>query len=246
VKNILGKRELSRLEQFVTHDTLIAFDFDGTLAPIARDPLAARLRKSTSKLLHRIADRYPTAVLSSRPRADVLVRLNGAPIRVVVCNHGLEPSPEAASYHQLVKTWLPRLREALNDQSGVELENKLYTLTIHYRRARSKRGARTVIERAVGDLGSEARVIEGKFLMNVLPANAPSKGRALLALRTAVPTERTLYVGEDLTEDHLFGSNAPQSVLGVRVGRAARSRASHYLSTQADIDQLLARLLEFH
>jgi trehalose 6-phosphate phosphatase len=245
VKNILGKRELSRLEQFVDDDTLIAFDFDGTLAPLARDPRAARLRKSTSKLLHRIAGRYRTAVISGRPRADVLVRLNGAPVRAVVGNYGLEPSPDAPRYHGMVRQWLPRLREALNDQTGIEIENKLYSLSIHYRRSRTKRTAHAAIARAIGQLGTEARAIEGKMVLNVLPADAPNKGSALTYLRTSMQAQHALFVGEDITDDKVFGTDQPPSLLGVRVGRAARSRASHYLSTQSDIDQLLQRLIEF-
>ena len=71
------------------------------------------------------------------------------PVRAVIGNHGLEPSPDAARYHGLVKKWLPQLREALSSIHGLELENKLYSISIHYRRARGRAAARTAIGNAV-------------------------------------------------------------------------------------------------
>jgi trehalose 6-phosphate phosphatase len=262
VKNILAKRELNRLEQFVTTNTLLAFNFDGTLAPLSRDPRAAQLRKSTLRLLHQVAQHYPTAVISSRPYADVLARLNGVPVRAVVGNHGLEPSPEAPRYHELVRSWLPRLRESLGEQQGVEIENKLYSIAIHYRRARSKTAAHTAVVAAVQQLGAQARAVPGKLVLHVLPAEAPSKGTALNGLRNRLHVAHAVFVGDDLTDEEVFDTanqvsvgaagqangaddGVTPSLLGIRIGRTARSQASHYLSTQADIDQLLKRLLEF-
>ena len=244
MKNILAKRELSKLGQFVDPDTLIAFDFDGTLAPLARDPRAAQLRKSTLRLLTRVAQRYATVVISGRPRADVLARLNGAPVRVVIGNHGLEPSPDAARYHGLVKKWLPQLRESLSTIHGLELENKLYSVSIHYRRARGRAAARAAIQSAVEALGTEARIVQGKLVVNVLPANAPNKGSTLLDLRAAIHAKHAVFVGDDMTDEDVFTADQPQHLLGIRVGRAPDSGASHYLAKQADIDHLLKRLLE--
>jgi trehalose 6-phosphate phosphatase len=244
VKNILAKRELSKLGQFVDPDTLIAFDFDGTLAPLARDPRAAQLRKSTLRLLTRVAQRYPTVVISGRPRADVLARLNGAPVRAVIGNYGLEPSPDAARYHGLVKKWLPQLRDALASVHGLELENKLYSVSIHYRRARGRAAARAAIESAVQALGTEARIVDSKLVVNVLPSSAPKKGSTLLDLREAIHAKHAVFVGEDMTDEGAAATDQPQHLLGIRVGRAPDSGASHYLAKQADIDHLLKRLLE--
>jgi trehalose 6-phosphate phosphatase len=244
VKNILGKRELSKLGEFVTPDTLVAFDFDGTLAPLSRDPRAAQLRKSTARLLGRVAERYPTAVISGRARGDLLARLSGARVRAVVGNYGIEPSPDAPRYATLVKTWMPILRESLQDLQGVELENKLYSLTIHYRRSRAKTRARVIIDQALAKL-SDARVVEGRLLINVLPAAAPNKGSALINLRTSFNAEHAVFVGDDQSAEEVF-TNQQDHVLGIRVGRATGSNASHYLAKQTDIDSLLKRLLELH
>lgn len=244
MKNILAKGERRKLEGFVTKQTLLAFDFDGTLAPIVKDPRAAQLRKRTLKLLTALAQHYPTAVISGRPRADVLARLNGARVQAVIGNHGLEPSPDAPNYHAIVKRWLPALRAALEGLQGVEIENKLYSLSIHYRRSRAKTLARATIDRAIASLGDEARAIEGKHVVNLLPAGSPNKGSALSHLRRTMQAQHALFVGDDNTDEDVFTSDNGQHLLGIRVGRATGSGATHYVSKQADIDRLLECLLK--
>jgi trehalose-6-phosphatase len=80
-------------------------------------------------------------------------------------------------------------------------------------------------------------------LVNVLPANAPNKGSALSTLRNALHAEHAVFVGDDFTAEEVFAGQADH-VLGIRVGRATGSNASHYLAKQTDIDSLLKRLLE--
>ena len=68
-------REL--LRQFAWSNVLLAFDYDGTLAPIASDPERAALRPTTRRLLSEVARRYPCVVISGRARADAQSRLLG-------------------------------------------------------------------------------------------------------------------------------------------------------------------------
>ncbi len=58
-----GRAELQRLAR---GDTLYAFDFDGTLAPIVADPARARATDRVTRPLARLARRVPVAVVSGR------------------------------------------------------------------------------------------------------------------------------------------------------------------------------------
>jgi trehalose 6-phosphate phosphatase len=244
VKNILAQGEVEALDRFVTRGTLLAFEYDGALAPISKDPRAAQVRKRTLRLLAEVAQHYPTAVISGRTRAELLARLNGAPVRAVIGNHGLEPSPDAPSYHALVRQWLPVLRDSLDGQQGIELENKLYSLSIHYRHARAKSVARSLIEAAITKLGNTAAANDGKQVVNIVPANAPDKGSALLALRRSMSADNAVFVGDEVTAENVFRGDDASRVLGIRIGRSASSGASHYVAKQSDIDRLLQHLLE--
>jgi trehalose 6-phosphate phosphatase len=244
VKNILAKGEVEPLDRFVQPTTLLAFEYDGALAPVSRDPRAAQPRKRTLRLLHDVAQHYPVAVISGRPRAELLARLNGASVRAVIGNHGLEPSPDAPSYHALVRQWLPVLRESLDGQQGIELENKLYSLSIHYRRARAKNAARSLIEQAIMKLGNTAAANDGKQVVDVVPADAPNKGSALIALRRSLASENAIFVGDEVTAEDVFRGDEGSKLLGIRIGRASASGASHYVAKQTDIDRLLQHLLD--
>jgi trehalose 6-phosphate phosphatase len=89
VKNILAGEHASTLLEFARQRVLLAFDFDGTLAPIVRNPEAATMRRRTSKLLAEVARRYPCAVISGRSRADVMEKVAEIPLRALFGNHGM-------------------------------------------------------------------------------------------------------------------------------------------------------------
>jgi trehalose-phosphatase len=69
VKNILADSQASTLHDFAHQRVLLAFDFDGTLAPIVRNPAVATMRARTSSLLTKVAKAYPCVVISGRSRA---------------------------------------------------------------------------------------------------------------------------------------------------------------------------------
>src|SRR4030095_14811912 len=58
-RNILANRNLPVLSTFAASNVLLAFDYDGTLAPIAAAPRLARMRARTHQLLVRVTRVYP-------------------------------------------------------------------------------------------------------------------------------------------------------------------------------------------
>jgi trehalose 6-phosphate phosphatase len=91
MRHILARANREVLEQFAWSNVLVALDFDGTLAPIVREPDRARMRATTRALLQAVARIYPTLVISGRGRADVAARVRGTGLRAVIGNHGIEP-----------------------------------------------------------------------------------------------------------------------------------------------------------
>lgn len=242
------------LERCGASNSLLVFDFDGTLAPIGKDARSVQLRAGTRRALADVAARYPTAVISGRSRADVLARLGGIPLRAVIGNHGLEPSPGAQQYRSLLRTWFPKLRDALEGVPGVSLENKLYSLSIHYSDAKNARNAHKAIRAAIADLGSEASCIESDGVIDVLPAQAPHRGNAVASLCEAFGVDSAIYVGRDAADEQTFdapggraqpepGENKGPALIAIRVGRSGGRKAGYYLSAQSDVDRLLKSLL---
>lgn len=243
MNELLHPRNTEVLSQLAGSRALLGFDFDGTLAPIVASRDGARMRRTTLALFTRVCRLYPTAVISGRSRPDVAARLGDAKVRYVVGNHGLEPvaaSPHTEKAMNEAREVLTRLALAT---PGLDLEDKRYSLAVHYRRSRRKREARAAVLKALARLSRPMRVVPGKLVLNVVLASAPNKGDALLLLRAKANTDVALYVGDDVTDEDVFRIDQPGRLLSVRVGRSVTTAASYYLREQGSIDALLRRLI---
>lgn len=251
MKHILAKANLEVLAQFAWSNVLLALDFDGTLAPIVTNRDAAVMRWETQELLRRVARAYPTAVVSGRSRGDVLARLGDAPLASVVGNHGMEQPTDGA--HRLarhearMRGALAELEVAVRGLAGVEIEDKRFSLALHYRKSRTKRAHLAAIERAIAAVsGPPLRLIHGKLVANVLPFDAATKGDAVLALQRELRLDTIIYVGDDATDEDVFALRHPGTLLSIRVGASSQSAAEFSLRSQGEIDPFLSQLLRLH
>jgi trehalose 6-phosphate phosphatase len=242
VKDILARANREVLGQFASSNVLVAFDYDGTLAPIVRDPDRAAMRNATRRLLDRVASLYPCIVVSGRARSDARRWLRGVPLRGIVGNHGIEPWRADRRLVRQVKRWEPILHRRLSGLKGIWIENKTFSVAVHYRRSREKKKARAAIMEAAAALGS-IRVIGGKQVVNILPEGAPHKGLALERERDRLGCDTAIYVGDDETDEDVFGLDQPGRLLTLRVGPRRGSRASYYVRNQAAVDRLLGALV---
>jgi len=242
MKTILSVDGRGALDDLAARRALLAFDFDGTLAPIVADRDAAEMRPETRRLLRALALLYPCAVVSGRARADVAARVADIPLFAVVGNHGAEAGhgPLDRSRRARVLSWVRILRRELGVVPGVDVEDKWFSVAVHYRHVRSRAAARGLVLRVATAL-ERARVFGGHAVMNVVPAEAPDKGSALQELLRRAGPRPVLYVGDDRTDEDVFSS--PRVDVGVRVGRTARSAAAWYVPRQVAVDDLLRALI---
>jgi trehalose 6-phosphate phosphatase len=243
-RNLLAARHAPRLRRFAAGRVLIAFDYDGTLAPIVPDRDAAHPRAGTLTLLDALTRVYPVAVITGRRLADVRPRLGGVRLAALVGNHGIEPSPEMADAGRDVAAWVPRLAAELATLPGVVIEDKRLSVSVHYREAPDAGAARAAIHAAVHRLPGAARLVDGIFVVSVVPAYAPHKGDALRRLQAEHGAEGSLFAGDDITDEDAFAAQDPAHSLAVRVGRGGWvSRAPWYIPSQAHVDDLMRRLI---
>lgn len=229
------------LEIFAGSNVLLALDYDGTLAPLVREPEQATMRVSTRLLLKRASRLYPCVVISGRGRADASDRLRGIDVCRVVGNHGAEPSPGGEAIRRCVEQWLPTLKQRLSWRQGIVIEDKGFSVAVHYRRARQREPARRAILDAAQSLNN-VRITAGKLVVNFVAADARHKGSALEHERAQFACDTAIYVGDDDTDEDVF--NLPQAAcLSIRVGRKRTSTAPYYLRNQGEIDRLLEALV---
>jgi trehalose 6-phosphate phosphatase len=230
---------MRRIAGLLSGDPLIAFDFDGTLAPLVTDRTTAAMRPRTRELLAEVADRFTVAVISGRSRADLMPRLAGLRIRWVAGNHGMEREDATPDYEAPVARWAAALAPQLSRIPGAELENKRLSLSLHYRGAPNPALAAQQIRQAAMQLGQQAHVTEGKLVINIVPVGAPNKFDALRDIMNRMELGTGLFAGDDTTDEDVFARADPSSILTVKVGRSNDSRAAYYLRSQEDMDVLL-------
>lgn len=241
-----------RLEQVVHEHMLCAFDFDGTLAPIVPKPDQAYLPEPVRQRLQELVRHAPVAILTGRSLQDIRMRIGFEPHHVLG-NHGIEGLPgwEARSrqYRELCSRWERMLtavfRENAQFDQGIEIENKTYSLSVHYRHTRDPERSERQLAQLFATLLPEARVVDGKFLYNLLPAGAEDKGSAIKKLLKMTGARSAIYVGDDVTDEDVFRLHHPD-ILSVRVETSQDSEAEWYLAEHDDIilllDDLISRL----
>jgi trehalose 6-phosphate phosphatase len=230
------------LETFAWSNVLLAFDYDGTLAPLVDAPARAYMRASTRRLLRRASALYPCVVITGRAKADALGRLDNIEVCRVVGNHGAEPSLDAKAMRRRVLRWLPALNARLSRRQGVFIEDKGLSVAVHYRHARKRNLTRRAILSVAQSL-EDVRLVGGKLVVNLVVPDAPHKGLALERERVHFACDTVIYVGDDDTDEDVFQMDRPGQLLSIRVGRKRTSAASYYIRSQAEIDRLLDTLV---
>jgi trehalose 6-phosphate phosphatase len=246
MRDLLHPSHRGILERFAGAGTprpvLLAFDYDGVLAPVVRDPEGQRMRRATRALLVRLSQRYPVAAISGRGWKHTRELTEGV-VPWVVGNHGFEflhARPVPAAVLRQVRGWRKQLEGALAGVPGIHFEDKRSTLAVHYGLAPTWRSAERAVYAAANRL-TGTRLVAGKKVLNILPRTFPSKGDALRALLKKLKLEAALYLGDDVTDEDAFAVGEPL-VLGVHVG-PGRSLAPWRLGDQAQVEALLRLLL---
>lgn len=246
---LFSKSSMIVLESLSFTKTLYAFDFDGTLAKIVSSPSEAYMTKTTESLLRELSRLVPVAIVSGRALEDLKKRVGFKP-QFLIGNHDPQIFGEAKkSVSEAVLTcqkWLEMLTR-FDFGPGVEIEEKVHSLAIHYRRSRQKKEAVVRIKDAIKQLSPEARVIFGKSVVNLIPLGAPHKGTAILDLIKRSMVKHIFYIGDDESDEDIFSLdyNGGQ-IMSVRVGQKRSSQAKYFIRRQSEVNQVLKTIIRFH
>jgi trehalose 6-phosphate phosphatase len=234
---------------------ILSFDVDGTLAPIVAHPSLAQVPEATRRIIASLVTRPGVIVIliSGRAASDAR-RVVGVERVWAVGNHGAEvidPAGDAtvdatvSRYAGAVARTAQTLEPLVASIRGVLLEDKTWTLSIHYRGADGD-----VVPRLRGIVESVAAargliVTEGKKVLEIRPPVGVNKGTAISRLVGDLGGfthgASVLFAGDDITDEDAFRflrEHHPTAVticIGDRVDTAAEF-------TFRDTDQLRALL----
>jgi trehalose-phosphatase len=231
----------------------LLFDFDGTLVPIRKDPNHCYLSAEIKTLLKSIlsSEKSFVTVLSGRSLSDLRSRFSMDGL-FYVGSHGLEISgPGVRFVHQnaysagpVINYILQNLKKELNGYEGIFIEEKPYSLAVHYRNVPKSIVPfvrKTFYRMAAGNpvYRHSLSIIKGKKVLELLPSGSWNKGEAALYLVERLHEKYLpICVGDDTTDETLFNVFSGSGIT-IRVGFSKRTAAKYYLKRQSEVPLLL-------
>ena len=233
---------------------LLFLDYDGTLVPIKKAPKLALLHPLRRRFLKRLSEKAFTCIVSGRSLIEIqkLVGLEGI---AYIGNHGLEIScgqrhwiqPGARKIKPILSAASKRIQERTQNFSGVLIEDKGVTGSIHYRQLASAlwNPLKTIVQGEVGSKHRALKITEGKRVFEIRPNIKWDKGQGVKKLiRWLSPTETTLriYIGDDQTDEDAFKA-FDRDALTILVGHRENTFARYHLKDVDGVWKFLRALL---
>jgi trehalose 6-phosphate phosphatase len=232
-------------------DIAVLLDIDGTILDIAPTPSAVIVPTSLRQTLTRLSRETggALALVSGRSLADIDHLF--APLRLpAIGGHGAEfrlsanDTRETEHAHPLDGRLRNRLAELAVGAPGILVEDKGYSLAVHYRLAPEQEGR---VKQAVAAIQADwpkepIEVLPGKSVVEIKPAGF-HKGGAIRELMRHHPFagRRPVFVGDDTTDESAFAVMPEFQGMGFSVGRCV-SGTAHCFPAPSDVRRWLEHL----
>jgi trehalose 6-phosphate phosphatase len=196
--------------------TLIALDFDGTLAPIVSDPAASHPEPGVIGALAALARAGAQIAVITGRDAGTAAELGGfeaVPGLVIEGLYGAESwqageltTPDEPAAIGRLRDQLPSLLAAHSSDPQVWIEDKRLSLVVHTRRAADPGAELSSLRQPVSDLASSLglEVHDGRHVLEIrLPGY--DKGAVLRRLVVRFEPSAVLFAGDDVGDLPAFG-----------------------------------------
>jgi trehalose 6-phosphate phosphatase len=253
----LLEEAFAELESFAREPrVLIAFDYDGTLSPIAPTPEEALIDPAVAAAL--------TALMTLSSRDTAVAVVSGRPVKslqrliprvsFLVGLHGLEiqagnDPPRMRADTAASDGALERLRSAIAPllARGARLEDKRHTIALHVRglpEADAREAIRGFIDAVEAEraAGAPLEWVHGKAVVEARPP-AARKSLGIAEILRSLASPALLFAGDDTTDEEVFA--AFPRALTVAVMEAPRDTAARtYLRSPSEVAEMVRRITE--
>jgi trehalose 6-phosphate phosphatase len=235
------------------NECAILLDIDGTLLDLAPTPREVWVPPGLAKTLSRLLARTSGALALVSGRSLNDIDLIFAPEQFpAVGGHGAEMRISADS--EAVATHAPpmdkelklRLAAIARLSPGILLEDKGYSLALHYRLApHAEKAIYAAVSLIRADLpNAPIEVLPGKCVCEIKHSGF-TKATGVLELMAHEPFRgrRPIFIGDDVTDETVFAIMPDLGGLAFSVGRRAKGVAGHF-DEPRDVRDWLAHLLD--
>jgi trehalose 6-phosphate phosphatase len=234
-------------------ETAVLLDIDGTLLDLMPTPREVWVPPGLAKTLNRLYQRTggALALVSGRSLNDI--DLIFAPdVFPAVGGHGAEMRIEGdndavASHAPPLDRELKRRLAAIAKLSpGILLEDKGYSLALHYRLApHAEKAIYAAVSLIRADLpDAPIEVLPGKQVCEIKHSGF-TKASGVRELMTHPPFKgrKPFFIGDDVTDESVFAIMPDLDGIAFSVGRRAKGVAGHF-DAPSDVREFLAHLLD--
>jgi trehalose 6-phosphate phosphatase len=234
-------------------ETAILLDIDGTLLDLMPTPREVWVPPGLAKTLNRLLKRTDGALALVSGRSLNDIDLIFAPdVFPAVGGHGAEMridlDSESVDAHAppMDKELKRRLAAIAKLSPGILLEDKGYSLALHYRLApHAEKAIYAAVSLIRADLpNAPIEVLPGKCVCEIKHSGF-TKATGVRELMTRAPFSgrRPFFIGDDVTDESVFGIMPDFDGLAFSVGRRAKGVAGHF-DSPSDVREFLAHLLD--
>lgn len=242
------------IEQFRNaKNRLVLLDYDGTLVNYVALPESAKLPQYIFDILFNLHDDPQTRIfiITGRRHTDIDKLLDHTPINIIA-EHGAMIKEGGIWRQQTFNDviWKQPVISILEKFCaicpGSFIEEKLFSVTWHYRNAEPQLGyscSREIIELLTPGLDDQnLRILDGKKVVEIL-TNETGKGRAVKKLFDHNSYDFILSIGDDATDEEMFAFLMHyENAVTVKVGEGD-TFAKHQFSSINEVVILLKLLL---
>ena len=233
------------------NETAVLLDIDGTLLDFAPTPREVWVPPGLARTLNHLVRRTNGALALVSGRSINDIDLIFAPdIFAAIGGHGAEmrinPADEPGAAMQMDKELKRRLAVIAKLSPGILLEDKGYSLALHYRLApHAEKAIYEAVSLIRADLpNAPIEVLPGKLVCEIKLAGF-TKATGVLELMKHEPFKgrRPFFIGDDVTDESVFAIMPDLDGLAFSVGRRAKGVAAHF-DAPSDVREFLAHLLD--
>lgn len=209
-------------------------DIDGTLLEIAETPGQVRTDRADHRLIEQLHAATGGAVALISGRALPVIDELFHPLKLPAAGqHGVERRDARGKVHEPsypiedLQLAAEGLREFVRAHEGLVLENKGYSIAVHYRLApQLEQAARRRVAEAARKLGVWVEVQGGKMVFELKPAGR-NKGLAIEEFMREPPFRGRVpvFLGDDLTDEHGFAVVNRLEGHSIKVGKGPSAAA---------------------
>src|SRR5882757_6933101 len=234
-------------------ETAILLDIDGTLLELMPTPREVWVPPGLSKTLNRLLARTNGALAFVSGRSLNDIDLIFAPEQFpAVGGHGAEmridPDSESVASHAppMDKELKRRLAAIAKLSPGILLEDKGYSLALHYRLApHAEKAIYAAVSLIRADLpNAPIEVLPGKCVCEIKHSGF-DKASGVRELMNHEPFKgrQPIFIGDDVTDESVFAIMPDLGGVAFSVGRRAQGVAGHF-DEPRDVREWLARLVD--